>query len=79
MDLQSFTGTANIRAADGKVCYTGDIANGAATGAGILYDRKGRLVYNGAFLNNEYSGAEHEYYPSGKIKIQRASSPLESL
>ncbi|HQQ89248.1 MAG TPA: hypothetical protein PLU82_03370 [Oscillospiraceae bacterium] len=68
MDLQSFTGTANIRAADGKVCYTGDIANGAATGAGILYDRKGRLVYNGAFLNNEYSGAGTEYYPSGKIK-----------
>ncbi|HNW03958.1 MAG TPA: hypothetical protein PLP20_03165 [Oscillospiraceae bacterium] len=68
MDLQKFTGTANIRAADGKVCYTGDIANGMAAGNGILYDRKGRLVYNGAFLNNEYSGAGTEYYPSGKIK-----------
>ncbi len=68
MDLQNFTGAANIRAADGKICYTGDVANGAATGNGILYDRKGRLVYNGAFLNNEYSGPGTEYYPSGKIK-----------
>lgn len=68
MDLQKFTGAANIRAADGKVCYTGDVANGAATGNGVLYDRKGRLVYNGAFLNNEYSGPGTEYYPSGKIK-----------
>lgn len=70
MSLRSFTGVANIRAADGKVVYTGDIAAGVCTGSGVLRDRGGKLVYEGGFLENRYSGKGVSYYPSGNKKYE---------
>jgi antitoxin component YwqK of YwqJK toxin-antitoxin module len=65
LNLSGYTGVANIRAADGKVVYTGDIKDGVCTGTGKLWDRKGRLVYEGDFVANQYSGKGVRYYPGG--------------
>ena len=70
LDLAEYTGVANIRAADGTVVYTGDVAAGVCTGNGTLWDRKGRLVYEGGFENNQYSGQGVQYWPSGNRKYE---------
>lgn len=70
LDLAEYTGVANIRAADGTVVYTGDVAAGVCTGNGTLRDRKGRLVYEGGFENNQYSGQGVQYWPSGNRKYE---------
>lgn len=67
MDLAEFTGRANIRAANGQVVYTGDIAQGYCTGNGKLWSQDGVLIYEGAFENNKMCGQGTLYYPSGKI------------
>ncbi len=66
MDLGEFSGKANIRAANGKVVYTGDIANGMCSGFGKLWTQDGTLVYEGEFQNNCYEGSGTRYYPNGK-------------
>ncbi len=66
MDLGEFTGKANIRGANGKVVYTGDIAAGVCSGYGKLWNQDGALVYEGEFQNNRYEGNGTQYYPSGK-------------
>lgn len=70
LDLAQYTGVANIRAADGTVVYTGDVAAGVCTGNGTLRDRKGRLVYEGGFENNQYSGQGVQYWPSGNRRYE---------
>ncbi|MEG1774257.1 MAG: hypothetical protein RR320_05330, partial [Oscillospiraceae bacterium] len=70
MALREFNGVANIRAADGKVVYTGEIAAGVCKGNGTLYDRSGRILYTGGFDQNKYSGKGSHYYPSGKVKYE---------
>lgn len=68
MTLASYTGTANIRAADGTVVYSGDVAAGVCTGTGTLWDLKGRLVYEGGFGANRYSGQGTLYWTSGNVR-----------
>ncbi len=67
MDLGEYDGKANIRAANGEVVYTGDIAKGVCTGAGTLWNQDGVLVYEGDFVNNCFEGNGTRYYPSGKV------------
>ena len=66
MDLAEFSGKANIRAANGEVVYTGDIAAGFCTGTGTLWNQDGVLTYAGTFENNKMSGQGTLYYPNGK-------------
>ena len=73
MDLAEYTGVANIRAADGTVVYVGDVVAGVCTGNGTLKDRKGRLVYEGGFENNQYSGQGIQYWPSGNRSTKAGS------
>lgn len=68
MDLGEYTGKANIRAANGEVVYTGDIAAGVCMGEGTLWGQNGTLIYKGAFVNNRYEGDGTLYYPSGKVQ-----------
>lgn len=70
MALRDFTGVANIRASDGSVVYTGDVAAGVCTGTGILWSREGKLLYEGQFAQNRYSGQGTSYYPSGKKRYE---------
>ena len=70
MELASYSGTANIRAADGTVVYVGDVEAGVCTGTGTLRDRMGRLVYEGGFENNQYSGQGVQYWPSGNKRYE---------
>ncbi len=65
--LSEFSGVANIRAADGKVIYIGDVDLGVITGSGRLYSRDGQLVYSGDFEDNLYSGDGVKYYSDGSI------------
>lgn len=66
MDLSEYSGKANIRAANGSVVYTGDIAAGVCTGSGTLWNQDGILVYEGEFLNNCFEGKGTRYYPNGR-------------
>jgi antitoxin component YwqK of YwqJK toxin-antitoxin module len=68
--LSEFTGRANIRAANGNVVYSGDIAGGVCTGVGTLWNQNGMLVYEGGFENNFFTGAGIMYYPDEKIRYQ---------
>ncbi|GKH50557.1 hypothetical protein CE91St46_16680 [Eubacteriales bacterium] len=70
MKLRAFSGIANIRASDGKVVYTGEIASGVAKGNGTLWGRDGKLLYEGGFDQNKYSGEGISYYPSGRKKYE---------
>lgn len=70
MELQKFSGVANIRAADGKVVYTGDIQDGVCEGNGTLWNREGKLLYKGGFSQNQYSGKGISYYPDGTVKYE---------
>lgn len=70
MDLQKFTGVANVRASDGKVVYTGDIKAGVCEGNGTLWNREGKLLYKGGFAQNKYSGDGISYYPDGSKKYE---------
>lgn len=72
MELAEYTGKANIRAANGKVVYIGDIDKGQCTGNGILYNQSGVLVYEGGFAENKYSGIGIMYYPDGSKKYEGA-------
>ena len=66
MKLGKFSGKANIKADNGAVVYTGDIANGVCTGTGTLWNQSGVLVYEGGFVNNEFSGDGTRYYANGQ-------------
>lgn len=68
LKLAEFSGKANIKAANGSVVYTGDVADGMITGTGTLWNQDGVLIYEGSFLNNQYSGVGTLYYPNGKVK-----------
>lgn len=68
LDLSEFSGKANIRASNGEVVYTGDIAAGVCTGVGTLWNQDGVLVYEGAFENNTFAGEGTLYYANGKTK-----------
>lgn len=70
MDLSAFSGKANIRAANGEVVYTGDIADGVCTGMGTLWNQDGVLIYEGAFENNAYAGAGTIYYSNKQAKYK---------
>ncbi|MEG1568468.1 MAG: hypothetical protein RR349_02870 [Oscillospiraceae bacterium] len=70
MKLSEFSGVANIKAADGKTIYTGDIDAGMCKGIGSLYGHDGKLLYTGEFDQNKYNGKGISYYPSGKIKYE---------
>lgn len=67
MALGEYDGKANIRAANGKVVYTGDIVKGVCTGNGTLWNQDGVLIYEGSFVNNCYEGNGTRYYPNGKV------------
>lgn len=67
LKLAEFSGKANIRAANGSVVYTGDVADGMITGVGTLWNQDGLLIYEGNFLNNQYSGVGTLYYPNGNV------------
>ena len=67
LKLAEFSGKANIRAANGSVVYTGDVAAGMITGVGTLWNQDGLLIYEGNFLNNQYSGVGTLYYPNGNV------------
>lgn len=68
LKLAEFSGKANIKAANGSVVYTGDVADGMITGTGTLWNQDGILIYEGSFLNNQYSGVGTLYYPNGKVR-----------
>lgn len=70
MALRDFSGVANVRASDGSVVYTGDIANGMCTGSGVLRSREGKLLYEGEFQQNRYSGQGTSYYPNGSKRYE---------
>lgn len=65
--LTEFSGKANIRAANGEVVYTGDVAAGVCTGSGTLWNQDGMMVYKGDFKNNDFSGSGTLYYPDKKV------------
>ncbi len=68
LDLEEYTGKANIVADNGEVVYTGDIVSGYCTGTGTLWTQDGVLVYEGQFSNNELSGEGTYYYSDGMIR-----------
>ncbi|MEG0338364.1 MAG: hypothetical protein RR573_00445 [Oscillospiraceae bacterium] len=70
LKLSKFNGVANIKSADGKTIYTGDIADGMCKGIGSLYGHDGKLLYTGEFDQNKYNGKGISYFPSGKIKYE---------
>lgn len=70
LKLGEFTGRANIRAANGTVVYSGDIAAGVCTGTGTLRNQNETLVYEGQFENNYFSGTGILYYPNEKVRYQ---------
>lgn len=63
--LKFYSGTVNILARDGHVAYTGEVAEGMASGEGTLYDARGNIVYSGQFANNMYNGSGALYYAGG--------------
>lgn len=65
MLIREFSGVANIRAASGEICYTGDIVAGVCNGTGKLFETNGKLIYQGNFSQNKYSGKGVKFYPSG--------------
>ena len=70
MKVSSFTGVANILAADGKVVYTGDVDKGVCKGNGVLYSRDGAKLYEGGFELNKYQGKGVQYYPDGAVRYE---------
>lgn len=66
--LGEYTGKANIRAANGSVVYTGDIAAGVCKGNGKLWNQDGTLVYEGGFENNGFSGTGTLYGVNGAVR-----------
>lgn len=66
LDLEEFSGKANIRAANGEVVYTGDINNGICSGTGTLWNQDGTKIYEGTFENNKFEGTGIYYYANGK-------------
>lgn len=70
MELSEYSGRANIRAANGRVVYTGDIKNGVCEGKGILYNQSGVVIYEGDFAENKYSGQGKGYSPGGLLQYE---------
>ena len=70
--LGEYSGKANIRAANGNVVYTGDIAAGVCKGNGTLWKQDGTLLYEGGFENNRFSGNGILYYANGSVRYQGA-------
>lgn len=70
LKLAEFSGRANIKAANGNVVYSGDIAAGVCTGTGTLWNQNGSLIYEGQFEENAFSGTGTLYYPSEKVRYQ---------
>ncbi|MFV0402309.1 MAG: MORN repeat-containing protein [Oscillospiraceae bacterium] len=70
INVKDFSGTANIRAENGTVVYTGELASGVCKGLGALYDKAGTLLYEGEFANNRYNGEGTGYYPDSTVKYQ---------
>lgn len=70
MELMEYSGKANIRAANGRVVYTGEILNGACEGSGILYNQGGVLIYEGEFAGNRYHGQGRGYTLGGILQYE---------
>ncbi len=59
--------TVRILADDGYVAYEGEVADGAVTGDGTLYNADGFVVYQGTFDHNKYQGNGTLYYENGSL------------
>ncbi|MCC8162373.1 MAG: hypothetical protein LIO86_04180 [Lachnospiraceae bacterium] len=65
--LRFTSGTVQITAKSGYLAYEGEVASGAVTGYGTLYNAEGVVVYQGNFENNEYQGTGTRYYDDGTM------------
>ncbi|MCD7806597.1 MAG: hypothetical protein LUH19_04555 [Lachnospiraceae bacterium] len=65
--LRFTSGTVQIKAASGYLAYEGEVADGAVTGYGTLYNSDGVMVYQGNFEYNEYQGTGTRYYDDGTL------------
>ncbi|MCD8130248.1 MAG: hypothetical protein LUE16_03040 [Lachnospiraceae bacterium] len=65
--LRFTSGTVQIKAASGYLAYEGEVADGAVTGYGTLYNSDGVVVYQGNFEYNEYQGTGTRYYDDGTL------------
>lgn len=63
-------GEVSILARDGHLAYTGAVAKGAVTGAGVLYTKAGGKLYEGDFVQNQYSGTGKLYYPDNALQYE---------
>ncbi len=69
--LESYSGNAKILSNGDKLRYQGEVSGGLCTGDGMLYNRDGVLVYEGAFNKNQYEGEGREYYSdTGNLKYK---------
>lgn len=60
--LRSYSGIARVLSKKNDAKYVGELREGVATGKGRLYGENGKLLYDGNFVNNEYSGKGTLYY-----------------
>ncbi|MCR5482496.1 MAG: hypothetical protein K6F52_06840 [Clostridia bacterium] len=68
--LKNFTGKANIKAESRYIAYTGDLKEGTVEGAGVLYDKDGKIIYEGAFAGNMFNGQGKLKYSNGKVHYE---------
>lgn len=66
--LRFTEGKVRILAKSDYLAYEGNVAEGYATGYGVLYRKDGSTVYEGQFEKSEFHGTGISYYPTGQVQ-----------
>lgn len=64
-ELAEISDLVQVLDADGQVRYMGEVAAGAYTGRGKVFNTIGELVYDGPLIDGVYEGADAKVYQSG--------------
>lgn len=66
-ELAELSGLVQVLDGEGRVRYIGEVAAGAYTGRGNVYNAAGELLYDGPLIDGIYEGSDAKVYQAGAL------------
>ena len=66
-ELAELSGLVQVLDGEGRVRYVGEVAAGAYTGRGNVYNEAGELLYDGPLIDGIYEGSDAKVYRAGVL------------
>lgn len=66
-ELAGLSGLVQVLDGEGRVRYVGEVAAGAYTGRGNVYNAAGELLYDGPLIDGIYEGSDAKVYQAGVL------------